>query len=62
MDKFEMDLKQKSTEMGNLITSKVLSTKTEFNESLQEVRRNFKSFSDQINIDEIRKFGVIRVF
>ena len=51
----ESMLSKKYNELTNLMNSKVMSTKTELDESIQELRRTCKVMVEQIDTDNISK-------
>lgn len=61
LNQLETDLTKKSTELTNLFTSKLMSSKTEFNESLNEVKRGFRTLAEQIDIESISKHICINI-
>lgn len=55
LDKLETDLGKKTQELTNLLNSKILSTKTEINETYQELRRSCKVMIEELDNEDISK-------
>jgi hypothetical protein len=49
LTKVESDLTKKSTELTNLMNSKIMSSRTETNETIQDLQRTYKIIVDQID-------------
>lgn len=55
LDKLETDLGKKTQELTNLLNSKILSTKTEINETYQELRFSCKVMIEELDNEDISK-------
>ena len=56
LDKLETDLGKKTQELTNLLNSKIMSTKTEINETYQELRRSCKVMIEELDNDDLSKY------
>ena len=55
LNQVETEISKKSSELTNLINSKVMSSRTELDESIQELRRTCKIMVEQIDTENISK-------